>query len=254
MLGLENDDRSCSLMNSHGMTDGRTYAAPARCSRWTLPAWLPQLVDPHTVAAARLLYRAPRGVADPSLTEADRRIAWRQPRDAVAFRTVVLRGERRCPEARDVAARTLPSIYDKRSYAGLHWAVDTAFPGRGGTYCYGVFTVSATGRVTQAPRLVRLVFDAPPTADFSFTLPQPSTGVPIAFVDRSSDADGTVVHWHWDFGDPSSASSDVVDTADPAAGRQPQHAFAAAGTYAVSLTVTDNGGQSATVTRAVTVQ
>jgi hypothetical protein len=47
----------------------------------------------------------------------------------------------------------------------------------------------------------------------------------------SSDADGTVVSWQWDLGDGSTTSGETVE-----------HAFAQAGTYRVSLTVTDDAG------------
>jgi PKD repeat protein/Tfp pilus assembly protein PilE len=56
------------------------------------------------------------------------------------------------------------------------------------------------------------------------------------FADLSSDADGQVVAWAWDFG----------DGATSAQRNPPEHTYAAAGTYYVTLTVTDNGGKTAT--------
>src|SRR5262249_11564342 len=47
----------------------------------------------------------------------------------------------------------------------------------------------------------------------------------------SSDADGTVVSYAWTFGDGQTGS-----------GAQPTHSYAAAGTYLVRLTVTDDDG------------
>jgi microbial collagenase len=76
----------------------------------------------------------------------------------------------------------------------------------------------------------------------------------VTFADHSTDAGATIVHWHWDFGDPASAAADVVDTDDPTLGRGPSHTYAAAGSYTVTLTVTDDLGRSATVTIGVTVQ
>lgn len=49
----------------------------------------------------------------------------------------------------------------------------------------------------------------------------------------STDADGGIVTWDWDFGDGGSASGNPAD-----------HSFAAPGTYVVTLTVTDNDGLS----------
>ncbi|MBO3096483.1 PKD domain-containing protein [Cellulomonas dongxiuzhuiae] len=58
----------------------------------------------------------------------------------------------------------------------------------------------------------------------------------------SADADGTVTAWSWDFGDGSPAVT----------GTQVTHAYAADGTYPVTLTVTDNRGATASVTQQVT--
>jgi PKD repeat protein len=51
----------------------------------------------------------------------------------------------------------------------------------------------------------------------------------------SSDADGSIVSWSWTFGDGSTAS-----------GAQISHQYAAAGTYPISLTVTDDAGAADT--------
>jgi PKD repeat protein len=58
----------------------------------------------------------------------------------------------------------------------------------------------------------------------------------------SRDVDGTIESYRWSFGDGSAGS-----------GATPVHRYGGSGTYSVSLTVTDNGGVSATVTKDVTV-
>ncbi|HEY9523064.1 MAG TPA: PKD domain-containing protein, partial [Thermopolyspora sp.] len=63
------------------------------------------------------------------------------------------------------------------------------------------------------------------------------------FSDGSSDTDGTVTAWRWDFGDGGSSTQ-----------RNPSYTFAAAGTYQVRLTVTDNRGGQGTTTRQVSVE
>jgi PKD repeat protein len=57
----------------------------------------------------------------------------------------------------------------------------------------------------------------------------------------SSDSDGTISSYSWDFGDGSSAGSGV----------SPTHPYSAGGTYHVTLTVTDNSSGTGTVTHDV---
>lgn len=254
VLGLPEDDRGCSIMNSFGKSDGVSFATPGLCSQWAPPAWLPLLVDPSAKDRLRQLYRSPGGVTDVSFLESSLRISWRQPANTGAYRTVVLRRPSTCPSAGDAATRSGTSVYDQRAFAGIHWVVDGTIPPTRASYCYGVFTVSADGRVTREPRFVTFVYDVPPTAAFAFAPTAPTAGQAVGFTDGSSDPDGTIVHWHWDFGDPASGAADTIDTTDPAVGRQPQHTFGAAGSYTVTLIVTDDSGKSATATVQVTVQ
>src|SRR5262249_18454009 len=113
-----------------------------------------------------------------------------------------------------------------RAFAGLHWVVDGRIPPVHASYCYGIFTVSAAGRVTRRPRFVSFVYDVPPTSAFTVAPTAPVAGQAVTFTDASTDRDGTIVRWHWDFGDPAGGT---IDTSDPAAGRQPQHTFGAPG-------------------------
>ncbi len=245
VLGLGNDDRTCSLMNSKGTSDGRTFALPAQCSRWSPPAWISSLVDPRAADVARQLYLSPARPENVTLTSGTHpRIDWRQPQGADALRTLVMRTSDRCPTRTDVAAGTAATIYAKRGYAGRHWAIDTTLPATTGRYCYRVFNVSDTGRPTPSPTLI-YVTSAGPAAAATVTSPAVA-GAPTVFADQSTDAGATIVHWHWDFGDPTSGASNVLDTADPIAGRTASHVYVAPGTYVVTLDVTDGLGRTAT--------
>lgn len=78
----------------------------------------------------------------------------------------------------------------------------------------------------------------PPTANFTY-----ETSELIANFDGSSSSDdGTIVSYAWTFGDGSTGS-----------GVTTSRTFAAAGTYTVTLTVTDNAGAIGTQTKSVTV-
>ncbi len=68
-------------------------------------------------------------------------------------------------------------------------------------------------------------------------------GVAVAFSSANSyDPDGSVASYSWDFGDGSSSSQ-----------ANPNHTYAAAGTYNVTLTVTDNSGASVSDTTTASI-
>lgn len=80
--------------------------------------------------------------------------------------------------------------------------------------------------------------NTPPSAGFSHT----TSALTANFIDTSSDSDGTLASWVWDFGDSSSATV-----------QHPSHTYAAAGSYIVKLTVTDNNGATSNSTATVSV-
>jgi PKD repeat protein len=71
----------------------------------------------------------------------------------------------------------------------------------------------------------------PPHAEFEVSCQD----LRCTFVDRSTDNDGTLASWSWDFGDGSSSSE-----------RNPSHTYASAGQYGVTLRVTDDDGAADT--------
>jgi trimeric autotransporter adhesin len=79
----------------------------------------------------------------------------------------------------------------------------------------------------------------PPTAAFTYT----ATNLVVAFDGtESTDSDGTVVSYAWNFGDGSTGT-----------GAKPSHTYASGATYNVQLTVTDNDGATNTITQPLTV-
>jgi len=78
----------------------------------------------------------------------------------------------------------------------------------------------------------------PPTADFTAS----ANGLTVTFTDESTDSDGTVDGWSWDFGDNSTSTEE-----------NPTHTYGADGTYTVTLTVTDDDGATDSDSQGVAV-
>jgi len=86
------------------------------------------------------------------------------------------------------------------------------------------------------------ITNSPPTSAFTFSPPNPATGVTVTFTDMSSDSDGSIASWSWIFGDKG------ISTV-----KNPTHQYLATGTYTVTLTVTDNRGGTGSSTHTITV-
>lgn len=89
---------------------------------------------------------------------------------------------------------------------------------------------------------VTITAHAPPTADFTYLPESPTTWDAIQFTDQSSDSDGTVVAWSWNFGDGGSSNE-----------QNPTHRYRLPGTYPVTLEVTDNDGLTGSTVQNVEV-
>lgn len=112
---------------------------------------------------------------------------------------------------------------------GLHTITAKAYDGAGNTS-------SHTHTVT---------INQPPVAFFSWStgsIPYPAVDWAISFIDSSTDSDGYITSWFWNFGDGGTATW-----------QNPVHYYYATGTYNVGLTVTDNKGATNTKTIPITV-
>ena len=110
----------------------------------------------------------------------------------------------------------------------------------------GLFTVNLTvvdNQTLSSSATHQLTVNAPPHAAFQFAPTTVYVGVSVTFNgSASTDADGTIASYAWDFGDASTAT-----------GVQATHIFAAKGTFGVRFTVVDNEGLSNETTRSVAV-
>lgn len=80
--------------------------------------------------------------------------------------------------------------------------------------------------------------NSPPTADFSFS----ANLLDVQFKDLSTDSDGSILSWNWNFGDGTSSSL-----------QHPLKSYNQAGSYEVSLNVTDDMGASQSVIKSISV-
>jgi chitodextrinase len=82
-----------------------------------------------------------------------------------------------------------------------------------------------------------------PFPQFTFAPSAPKAGQDVSFdASGSSDPDGFIVKYQWTYGD-----------GDTEFGETQLHDFPKAGTYSVTLTVTDNAGNRASTSRTITV-
>jgi PKD repeat protein len=103
----------------------------------------------------------------------------------------------------------------------------------------------ATNSITQAIQVGGAV-NAAPTANFSTLPTSPTIGEWVRFDGAgSTDSDGSIVSYQWSYGDGHGTS--------PSVNSYSYYAFTSAGTYVVSLTVTDDDGATNTTTRNVSV-
>jgi len=104
-------------------------------------------------------------------------------------------------------------------------------------------TVTDNDGATDSAHATKTVMNRQPVASFTETAEIVNTDETISFdASDSSDPDGTIVDYSWDFGDGAKGTGVSV-----------QHAYSQDGTYTVTLTVTDDDGATDTTSATKTV-
>jgi PKD repeat protein/uncharacterized protein YjiK len=110
-----------------------------------------------------------------------------------------------------------------------------------GDYTVTLSVTDDDGASSAAPASQTVSPTAPnqtPTASYTWS----ATDLTVDFTDTSTDGDGTIASWAWDFGDGNNSTA-----------QNPQHTYATAGDYTVTLTVTDDDGASSAAPASQTV-
>ncbi len=85
--------------------------------------------------------------------------------------------------------------------------------------------------------------NAPTVVDFSYMPEVPNTSTDTVFTNHSFDPDGDIVEYFWTFGD---GNSSVMES--------PSHRYVEDGTFEVTLTVTDNRGETQSLSKTLVVE
>ena len=112
-----------------------------------------------------------------------------------------------------------------------------------GTYTV-TLTVTDNSGSTASASLAVVIQDRPPIVRLSSSTSSTITGSTISFDGgTSTDPDGSITTYRWDFGDGTSGTGVTIG-----------HAYASPGNYTVRLTITDNGGLTGSTSSSVLVK
>ncbi len=110
-----------------------------------------------------------------------------------------------------------------------------------GTYKVTLTVTDEYGKTDSTYKYIT-VKNVAPRADFVFSPSNPSILDNVHFSDASTDSDGYIASWHWDFGDGYTSNL-----------KNPTHKYSQKKTYKVILTVTDDDGAKSNITKQITV-
>lgn len=115
--------------------------------------------------------------------------------------------------------------------------------GKPGTYLVQLTVTDNDGKKDTATQLIRIGPNQPPTAVFTASCHAAVTLHYCLFDGKgSSDQDGTIASYAWDFGDGTTGSGDLVF-----------HDYGRSGSFTVTLTVTDDQGAASSTAKPVAV-
>lgn len=115
--------------------------------------------------------------------------------------------------------------------------------GSDGSYTVYLRVTDNSGNTDSVTQTITVIENQSPTASFVYSPTNPEINSPVHFnASESTDPDGKITSWDWDFGDRGHGSGEEVN-----------HTYSDAGTYTVVLVVTDDSGNSDSVSKTLTV-
>lgn len=130
--------------------------------------------------------------------------------------------------------------HDSAPLSGLAISHTYTYPG---TYLVKLTVVDDKGEM-DSEKIAIVVTNPPPVANFSMSSDAPTAGDTVTFdASGSYDANGEITSYTWDFGDGAIGS-----------GVEVTHTYAQEGYFVITLTVTDDEGETGTVRHAVNVE
>jgi PKD repeat protein len=136
-------------------------------------------------------------------------------------------------------------IFDDTVYTATEYHLWTT----PGTYPVTLKVMDNNGGINTTTQTISVTETSPPTdnrppvADFSYIPQEPTVLDIISFRDLSTDTDGWVVDWLWNFGDGATSTH-----------QHPGHQYTTTGIYTLRLTVTDDMDATHTLTHDITIR
>lgn len=119
-------------------------------------------------------------------------------------------------------------------------------------FTIGSYTVTLTveeedgdSNIQNKPNFINIESspNSSPIADFAVkSSVMPAINETISFIDNSTDKDGNIISWSWNFGDSTISTN-----------QNPSHSYQKTGTYQVTLTVKDDDGAVGTTTKEIII-